>query len=156
MTVLSFEPGSQRLQAEPALCPMWRTGAYVSAAQTAVRWNRGKKISPHGILAQPNAKSGRSGLPAEKMAQPPAKRQPVFTTIAELRPDTSGHNLTVKVRATERSPPRITHTLGARLRRTLRSSVRHYISSCCGIAKCRDTAAASESTMLMEEAWLDI
>ena len=33
------------------------------------------------------------------MAQPPAKRQPVFTTIAQLRPDTSGHNLTVKVRA---------------------------------------------------------
>ncbi|CAL5219912.1 g1842 [Coccomyxa viridis] len=31
------------------------------------------------------------------MAQPPAKRQPVFTTIAQLRPDTSGHNLTVKV-----------------------------------------------------------
>ena len=32
---------------------------------------------------------------AEKMAQP-AKRQPVFTTISELRPDTSGHNLNIK------------------------------------------------------------
>ena len=75
----------------------------------------GQKISPHGILAQPDANLGRSGLPAETMAQPPAKRQPVFTTIAELRPDTSGHNLTVKVRATKRSPPRITHTLAAPL-----------------------------------------
>ncbi|CAK0764812.1 hypothetical protein CVIRNUC_003196 [Coccomyxa viridis] len=40
---------------------------------------------------------GRTGLQAAKMAQPPAKRQPVFTSIAQLRPDTSGHNLTVKV-----------------------------------------------------------
>ena len=46
--------------------------------------------------------TGRTGLRAAKMAQPPAKRQPVFTTIAELRPDTSGHNLTVKVRTWER------------------------------------------------------
>ena len=45
---------------------------------------------------------GRTGLQAAKMAQPPAKRQPVFTSIAQLRPDTSGHNLTVKVRTWER------------------------------------------------------
>ena len=45
---------------------------------------------------------GRRGLQAAKMAQPPAKRQPVFTSIAQLRPDTSGHNLTVKVRTWER------------------------------------------------------
>ena len=44
---------------------------------------------------------GRTGLRAAKMTQPPAKRQPVFTTIAQLRPDTSGHNLTVKVRMWE-------------------------------------------------------
>ena len=64
------------------------------------------------ILAQPDTNLGRSGLSAKKMAQTPAKRQPVFTTIAQLRPDTSGHNLTVKVRATERCSRRITQILG--------------------------------------------
>jgi len=49
------------------------------------------------------------------MAQPPAKRQPVFTTIAQLRPDTSGHNLTVKVRAIVHVSRRITPAIGVSL-----------------------------------------
>ena len=40
-----------------------------------------------------------SGAATVTMASPGAveKRQPVFTTIDQLRPDTSGHNLKVKV-----------------------------------------------------------
>ena len=47
---------------------------------------------------------------AEKMAQP-AKRQPVFTTISELRPDTSGHNLNIKASVPDGAhfrPPNLT------------------------------------------------
>lgn len=36
---------------------------------------------------------------AAAMAAPIEKRKPVFTTVDQLRPDSTGHNLTVKVRA---------------------------------------------------------